>query len=535
MTHEKITLPGITDDENRTLNRLIEQLEAKQRRNRLRAAYYDMRHAVRLVGSVIPPQYWRLGIVLGWSGKAVDTLARRTNLDGFVWPDGDLDSLGFGELWDGNNLGSEVSQGTISSLIHSVSFIVNTQGEAGEPDALIHFKDAMNATGTWNGRARRLDDLVSITSRGTEGQDKGKPTGLVLYLDGKNIIAEKVDSKWVVADQKEHAWGVPAEPLVYKPRVGRPFGSSRISRTVMSLQDQATRTSIRLEAHGDIYAIPDLWMFGADESIFKNADGSQKESWQIVMGRIKGVPDDDDATSDNLARADVKQFPASSPQPHLDQLKQQAQLFSGETSIPLTSLGVSDMSNPTSADSYIASREDLIAEAEGATDDWRPALNRSLIRGLAMQNGIAADEIPAGWRTIDAKWRSPIYLSRAQQADAGMKQITAVPWLAETDVALELLGLDEQQIKRAQAERRRNAGRETLDALRAAVGGQAGDPSDEASVIKAKADAMGVLIRAGVKPEDAAARVGLAGVEFTGAVPVSLRLPESDAAGLEQS
>jgi A118 family predicted phage portal protein len=56
------------------------------------------------------------------------------------------------------------------------------------------------------------------------------------------------------------------------------------------------------------------------------------------------------------------------------------------------------------------------------------------------------------------------------------------------------------------------------------------DPAE----LKAAADAMGVLIRAGVKPEDAAEQVGLTGVEFTGAVPTSLRLPEADAAGLEQ-
>ena len=464
MTAETITLPDVSDDEHRTLNLLLEQLDAKARRNRLRAAYYDMRHAVRLVGSVIPPQYWRLGIVLGWSGKAVDTLARRTNLDDFVWPDGDLDGIGFREVWEGNNLGSEVSQGTISSLIHSTAFVINTQGDedAGEPEALIHFKDALNATGEWNSRARRLDNLLSITDRGTEGTDKGKPTGLVLYLDGVTIQAEKVDGKWTVKDRPEHSWGVPAEPLVYKPRVGRPFGSSRISRAVMALQDQATRTSIRLEAHGDIYAIPDLWMFGADESIFKNADGSQKESWQIVMGRIKGVPDDHDQTDPQLARADVKQIPASDPKPHLDMLKQQAQLFSGETSIPLTSLGVSDMSNPTSADSYIASREDLIAEAEGATDDWRPALRRAAVRALAMQNGYKPDDVPAEWSTIDTKWRSPIYLSRAQQADAGVKQLTAIPWLAETEVGLELLGLEPQQLARAVAEKRRLTGTAAL-------------------------------------------------------------------------
>ncbi|MFF2621291.1 phage portal protein [Oerskovia jenensis] len=51
--------------------------------------------------------------------------------------------------------------------------------------------------------------------------------------------------------------------------------------------------------------------------------------------------------------------------------------------------------------------------------------------------------------------------------------------------------------------------------------------------VKAQADAMGVLIRAGVKSDDAAEAAGLDGVEFTGAVPTSLRLPEGDAAGLE--
>lgn len=51
--------------------------------------------------------------------------------------------------------------------------------------------------------------------------------------------------------------------------------------------------------------------------------------------------------------------------------------------------------------------------------------------------------------------------------------------------------------------------------------------------MKAQADALGVLIRAGVDPADAAQRVGLDGLDFTGAVPVSLRVPQSDAAKLE--
>src|SRR5450756_219502 len=453
---DRIALPGLSDDEDRTLNHLLCELDEKQPRNLLRASYYDGKRALRQIGSIIPPQYYRLGVVLGWSAKAVDILARRCNLDTFVWPDGDLSSIGFSEKWEANSLGTEVSSGLISSLIHGTSFLVNTLGDesAGEPAGLIHVKDAMSATGDWNPRSRHLDNLLSIT-----GRDEGEPTSLALYLDGLTITAERDGSDWSV-DRSEHPWGVPAEPLGYKPRAAGPFGPSRISRPVMSLHDQALRTVIRMEGHADVYSFPEMWLLGADESIFKDATGAQKASWQIMLGRIKAIPDDEDAVN---PRADVKQFAASSPQPHIDQLKQQAQLFSGETSIPLSSLGVSDMSNPTSADSYIASREDLIAEAEGATDDWGPPLRRALTRALAMANGEST--VPAEWASIDAKWRSPVYLSRAAQADAGMKQITAIPWLAETEIGLELLGLDEQQIRRALADKRRMGGSAALRAI----------------------------------------------------------------------
>jgi hypothetical protein len=458
---DTITLPGVDDDDNRTLNGLLERLAAKAERNRLRSAYYDMKKIVRLVGSVIPPQYWHLGIVLGWSAKAVDILARRCNLDGFVWPDGDLASLGWREVWEGNNLGSEVSQGTISSLIHATSFVVNTRGGPDEPAALIHFRDALNATGEWNGRRRRLDNLLSVTGR----DDDGRVTALALYLDGRTIVAELDSSGWQV-DVQEHPWGVPAEPLPYRPRLDRAFGSSRISREVMALQDQATRALIRMEAHSDIYAIPDLWLLGADESIFKNADGTTKAAWQVVMGRIKGVPDDEDATT---PRADVKQFPASSPAPHLEVLNATAKMFARATSLPDTAVAITDMANPTSAEAYDAGQHELIAEAEGATDDWAPYLRRAVVRALAMQNGVKASDIPPEWSTIQPKWRDPRFLSRAAQADAGMKQLTAIPWLADTEVGLELLGLDRQQIDRALADRRRAQAQQRTTLLAAAA------------------------------------------------------------------
>lgn len=455
----EIVITDLTEEEQATLTKLLKQLDDKALRNFLRASYYDGKRAIRQIGSIIPPQYYKLGIVLGWSAKAVDILARRCNLDGFAWPDGDTSSVGLDAVWESNHLGSEISSALISSLIHGVSFLVTTKGGENEPEALIHVKEAMNATGTWNARTRGLDNLLSITER----DDEGKPKSLALYLRNLTITAERDANKWEI-DRQEHPWGVPADPLVYKPRAGRPFGTARISRAVMSLHDQALRTVIRMEGHADVYSYPEMWLLGADEAIFKNPDGTQKAAWQVMLGRIKAIPDAEDNTT---PRADVKQFPAASPVPHIEQLKQQAQLFSGETSIPLSSLGVSDMSNPTSADSYIASREDLIAEAEGATDDWGPPLRRTIMRALAIANN--ESDTPKQWATIAPNWRSPIYLSRAAQADAGMKQLTAIPWLADTEVGLELLGLDDLQIKRALADRRRAEGRGVLQALKNAA------------------------------------------------------------------
>lgn len=455
---ESIRIPDLlSDDEHVTLNVLLEQLREKSRRNLLRSSFYDGRTAVKQVGTVIPSQYMNLGLALGWSAKGVDGLGRRCNIDRMVWSDGNLGDVGMPELEESNFLLSELSQARTDSLIHGVSYLVTTRGVDDEPAALVHAKSALDATGEWNVRKRALDSLLSVTSR-----EDNRITGFVLYLPNLTISADRKDGVWSV-DRSEHSFGVPAEPLVYRPRGSRRMGRSRISRPVMSHQMAALRALIRLEAHMDIYAIPKLMVLGADDSIFKNADGSYKPSWQIVMGRVFGVPDSDDPQAAN-PRADVKQFAAESPEPHLAQLNALAKLMARETDLPDSDFALTDMANPTSADAYNASRENLIAEAEGAQEDWDVPIRRTVARALAIQNGLS--EVPDAWRSIAPKWRSPVFLSKSAAADAGGKQLAAAPWLAETEVGLELLGLSEQQIQRALADRRRNSGRAVLAALR---------------------------------------------------------------------
>lgn len=478
----KFRIPDLNDDVVDKINGLYQQLVDKTPRNLIRAGFYEFKYVIERMGNIIPPEYLRTATVLGWSTKSVDTLARRCNLEQFFWPDGDFGSIGGPDVWEDNYFATKANSGMVSSLIHGPSFLINTEGGDNEPKSLIHVKSALQATGSWNARRYGLDDLLSVTSR----DDRGNPTGIALYEDGVTVTADLVDGKWQV-DVKTHKLGVPVEVLPYRPREDRPLGSSRITRAVMSLQKRGVKTCIRMDGHADVYSFPQLILLGADAKNFKNKDGSMKPAWQVALARVFALPDDEDEPDAQRARADVKQFPAASPEPHIRLLEQIAMMFSGETSIPIESLGFSNRANPTSAESYIASREDMIAEAEGATDDWSPAFRRSMIRALAIKN----DEktIPDAFKTIDTRFRSPLYLSRAAQADAGAKQLGAGPdWLKETEVGLELLGLDSQQITRALAEKRRLGARSLIDAITrnrpAPVGAEdqvAGDQTEQAA------------------------------------------------------
>lgn len=461
---QPIVVRGLSSDANATANRLLAKLEAKLTRNLVRKNVYEHKHAAAFVANVLPPQYKNLGVTLGWGSQSVDLLSQRCSLEGFTWADGDISSLGVNEVWDGNMLGSEISQGTDASLIYSTAFVVTTRGAFGEPDVLWQIFDATKATGDWDARVRKLTSLLVLTGYDGESQ----LNQFVLYVPNWVLTCSRENGAWRVVEAQEHSWGVPADPLPYKPRIGRPFGQSRISRPMIGLQSQAVRELLRLEGHMDVYSWPEFWMLGADPSIFESGDGLVQTSWKTMLGRIKGVPDDPESTDPQTARADVKQFPASSPEPHLAALNAFAKLYARAASLPDSSLAITDFANPTSAESYNASQFDLIALAERSTDGWSPYLRRSMIRSLGMANGIKGEnEIPKEWLSINTKWRDPQHISRAAAADAGVKQLSGIPWLAETEVGLELLGLTEDQKNRALGERRRAESRLMMSRLAA--------------------------------------------------------------------
>lgn len=456
----RIVILDLENYEQNALDELVMQWRAKRPRNNIRSGFYDMKNASRhLMSMNAPAVVKRRKFVLGWSGMAVDKLNRRCNIDGFYDPNGNnLGDLGLDDLERENRLRPELSAAGKSSLIHAVSWLVTVQGEPGEPEVLILPRDATTATGMWDARRRALRSFLSITDQ----DERGEPTAMTMYLYGMNVIMSKRQGRWYV-ERREHDYGLPVDPLRYQYDLMRPFGRSRISRAVMSIHEQGLGAMIRADVNGEAYSLPRYALLGATEQAFQNADGSPKPTWQAAWDAIWAIGDDEELVQqgNQHARADIKQFHGQSPEPQNAHLRMLAQMFSGETGIPIGELGLIGDANPTSADALQVSKDDLIAEAEQTTDGWTPDVSATVTRALRMLN---EGDVPANLQALPY-WRNPMHVSRAAAADAGAKVLDQHPELKGTKVGMEISGLTADQIRRAEAEIRSKRGRDLLNRL----------------------------------------------------------------------
>ncbi|MGV8972903.1 MAG: hypothetical protein ACOH10_11325 [Rhodoglobus sp.] len=521
---------GMDDADQDVLTGLVRKLNRKQPRNRLRSKYADGKQELIDLGISLPPSMKEIEAVVGWPMKGVNSLSRRNIMQGFTSTAASPEDLGLVDLWDTNHLDSKAPRAHTSALIHSCAFGFVTDGdvEVGQPKTLITTRSAINATGNWDAYTESLSEALEIVARDTYG----RPTSMVLHFQGRYILIQWDGRNWR-GFERRHRFGMLAEALPFQAELDRPFGRSRISRAVMYYTDSGVRTMLRTEVSAEFYNAPQRYALGAGDEAFTNEDGSVATEWSVMLGRLLLLSRDEDG---NLPQ--VGQFAQQSMQPNIEQLRSIAMMLAGELSIAVGSLGIIQ-DNPDSAEAIRARNEDLGIEIE----HWQRTTLGPAWKRLAQKALAIGDDSPAAlaaYRTIRAQWGSWAQSSEVSQAQASLARVQAVPRLAETDVELEHMGYDVDEIARIQAQWARSASRSNIAALASQAFGNASTTGvdsqvEEANIQKAKADALGMFIRAGVEPADAARRLGLDGIAFTGASPVSLRLPTADAKLLEQA
>lgn len=414
--------------------------------NKLRMRYYNGKNKLKDFGISIPPKLLNVETVVGWPKKAVDEMATRSRFDGFTATDPQVQA-DLNALARRSALKRKYRMGVQSELIHSCCFATVGMTDAGVAVDLFSAEDA----------AARWDESLGQIAYGmviTDYRD-GMPSEVRLYTDNAVVDAWQNDSGFWQWSEEPYIMGRPAmEALIYRPTYDKPFGQSRITKAVMSITDSAVRESLRTEISAEFFTSPQKYLLGADRDAFE-----ETTKWEAYIGNIFAVGRNEDG--------DVPQFgqlSQGSMAPHTEYMRTLAARFSGETNVPISSLGVIH-DNPSSAEAIYAASEPLIIECEDLNDGNRDTLYNVACMALAAQYDVPVAELTELQRDFTPNFRNPAMPSVVSQADAMIKVASVVPGFAGTDTFFEQIGFREDMRRKVQNEVQRGNMNAALSAI----------------------------------------------------------------------
>ena len=438
---------GLKDEDRDVVMSLYKLYQDKLPRNLLRDKYYEMKQLPEDLGLSVPPHLRNLEQVVGWCAKAVDSLANRSQFDGYIITDEDKLSQ-LQSICMQTNLKRVYSKAVRSELKHSCVFMTVTSGIYGEP--CINAYPATASAGLWSDSLGRIVAGMVVVDRDNSKEGQRKPLWVRVFTE-TDVIEIKWDGQaWTAIYEENNMGRCLMEVLAYNATLERPFGTSRITRSVMNITDSAMRASVRSEISAEFFTSPQKYLLGGNQEEL----GSQSK-WDAYIGNIFAV------SSDGMGQTpQFGQLPQGTMQPHVDYMRSLAARFSGETNIPISELGiVSD--NPSSAEAIYASKEPLVIDAQNLNE----ALTNIALMALAVKNGTDYKTELLNRGDLQVKFRNPALPSLVSQADAITKAISAIPWIGESSVALEELGFDDSQRQRMLGEKRQYEVRQRVNTM----------------------------------------------------------------------
>lgn len=509
---------------------LIRQIRGARRRNRLRKNLYDANFRLDKIGFSIPPHMVDFQTPIGWAEKVVSVPAARIRREGFRLPMESSLMEDLDTIFEGGYTRRLEAGVTKSSLRYGPAFMFATKGDetAGEPPVVFSAKSALEATCFQDQRTGVVTSALEMVSE----------SEAIMYLPGLVLEVERRDDgKWFVTEEYPQGHDlVLCEPYVWDWDLDRRFGRSRITRPLIGAIERGVRTLLRQEVTSEFFSAPQRSLMGADESHFTDENGDKIDLWKAITGGIWALPDVWDEDEGKLVRAQIEQLQQASMQPHSDMFESIALQVSSESSLPISYLGV--VQNQPAAEGAIKVAEvDMVELIEYQIEQSYKTASVNLARkALAVYHGGVTAGMAADLRKLAARYAKPGTPTESARADAALKYQSAFPD-GDPVLTMEMYGLTDDQIKRNVEYQRKMRAASVLNQLANPNGEPVDGQPTEVEVAQAQKErfeALGVAIRAGVDPEDAARRVGLEGIKFTGAVPSMLRVPEAESRKLEE-
>ena len=496
-------------DEVQTIDRLHQRLAATWTNDELMLRYYQGRQRVEQLGLAIPPNLRKFVVIANWPRTVVDTIDDRQQVRALILPGEESADPALKEIWDANNLSAHLSMFNRDRMVYGRAFMTVGANEDTPDLPLVRVESPREMVAEVDVRTER----ITAAARFYGERDGVSPTHVTLYLPDRTVWVERDGSgRWVEVDRDPHRLGaVPVVMHLNRRMTGSWVGESQMT-DVIPIADSAARSLTLLQFGQDAAGLPRIWMSGVAKGDFMKPDGTLMPQIESYFNAVTTITDAQGKVG-TIDAADLKNFETA-----MNVYGTQASIVTG---FPARYFGITSV-NPPAEGAIVADEISLVRSVEaqneqlGMTVGWIGALAYRFRTG---------EWVPGN--RVRTEWHNPATPTVAQREDALMKRrsqgvISRRGYMVE-------LGWSEARIEQEMQWLVEEAADPLVDHLLRDVGGAGADterPSLEAqdpADLKARADSMGVLIRSGVDPESAAAKVGLSGVRFTGLTPVSLR------------
>lgn len=425
-------------EQKHLFQKLIHQFTQKAPKNMRRWRHYNDEEKVKNLGIAVPPKFEdkeKVDISIGWSAKAVDMLAEISNLDGF-YIEGDANDTLESIMVD-NDFQFAYEMAVPSELIFGCGFWTVTKNENNKVQ--IKYYDALNACALWDYKNSRVKCGFVVDDYDYRADGTKRVAEIIYFTEDKICFVKRVNEVWQLKVES-HSMGRPMmEAMCYLPSYTRPFGKSRITKTVMSITEEMQRCVLRCMLASELYTSPIKALLNLSEEQYEQANKSKQDLYTDKIWLFSRSEDDE-------ISPEIIQLPQTSMAPHIDVMKNLASRMSAESCLPLSSLGIIH-EQPASAEALKAALDDLCKKADKLNTCNSRALKNIAKMALAIKKNVSVDKLDDKEKSVVVSFTDPFKPSIAQMTDAMLKQASVTPWLTEMELYWKNLGYSEDERK----------------------------------------------------------------------------------------
>ena len=236
-----------------------------------------------------------------------------------------------------------------------------------------------------------------------------QPRVVNLYMDNTVTVLRRRSDGWNV-QRLPHRMGRPLmEPLIWNATSGKPFGRSRLKRSIRTLIDDYIRTVANATIALEFDTTPQKYILGVTDEQY---DVLISDKFKSYVGSLLAATSNPE-TGENPVFGQLAQGSLS---PHTEKMRMTATQFAAATGLTVADVGVVNDANPTSSDAILAQSQTLVLLAQQLNTG-----NGDALRTIAQMAQAILRNVPPGALTEEERNVMPHFKNPAMPSDGGRR------------------------------------------------------------------------------------------------------------------